>query len=154
VLAAAAGLQCTSLKPDCTGVDFFISSTRELGGDFGCVNVQVKSWSVPKESAGSWRYNGLTEKRFNALAGGARRVPRYLFLVVVPPDVGSYACADDKVLQLSHAAYWMSLADREKVADPSCERKVLVPVPQDHLLTVASLTALCEDPDRASRRVS
>jgi Domain of unknown function (DUF4365) len=112
----------------------------------------VKSWSAPRGSDSAWRYRGLTEKRFNALAG-PRRVPRFLFLVVVPPDVCTYAYADEEFLRLSRAAYWVSLADRAKVAEPKCERKVPVLIPRQNLLTVETLTALCEDADLAGRRI-
>lgn len=148
VLAAAAGLQCSPLTPDCTGVDLDISGTREVRGDFPCVKVQVKSWSVPRESGDAWRYGGLTEKRFNALAG-SRRVRRFLFLVVVPPDVGMYAYADEDFLRLSRAAYWVSLGDRDQVKDPRCDRRVPVLVPRRNLLTPESLRVLCEDADLA-----
>jgi hypothetical protein len=152
VLAAAAGLQCSPLTPDCTGVDLDITGTREVRDDFPCVKIQVKSWSVPRESGGAWRYGGLTEKRFNALAG-PRRVPRFLFLVVVPSDVSTYAYADEEFLRLGRAAYWVSLADRARVAEPRCDRKVPVHVPRQNLLTVETLTTLCEDADLAGRRV-
>jgi hypothetical protein len=152
-LAAAAGLQCSPLTPDCTGVDFDLSSPREIDGDFPCVKVQVKSWSVPKESGESWRYTGLTQKRFNALAG-VRRIPRFLFLVVVPPDVNMYAWADQDVLRLSHAAYWISLQDQEQFAAPVCERKIPLLIPKRNLLTAQSLKALCEDVVLADRGVS
>jgi hypothetical protein len=153
VLAAAAGLQCSPLTPDCTGVDLDISGTREVRGDFPCIRVQVKSWSRPRETDGAWRYDGLTEKRFNALAG-PRRVPRFLFLVIVPPDVGTYAYADDDCLRLSHAAYWVSLDGHEPLTEPSCQRKVQVLVPQKNLLTVRSLTDLLENADLMGRRAS
>jgi len=154
-LAAAAGLQCTSLKPDCNGVDLDISGPREVRGDFPCIKIQVKSWSVPRESGGFWRFNGLTEKRFNALAG-PRRVPRFLFIVIVPPDVTRFAQADTNGLLLSHAAYWVSLRDRPKITRAACDRRVQVPVPRQNLLTASRLVDLCEDPDLsgASWRVS
>ena len=148
VLAAAAGLQCTPLTPDCTGVDLDITGTAEVRGDFPCVKVQVKSWSVPRVSDGAWRYNGLTEKRFNALAG-PRRVPRFLFLVIVPPDAGNFADADDNLLRLSRAAYWISLSHRDQVKDGRCDRRVPILVPQRNLLTPTRLRALCEDADLA-----
>lgn len=148
VLAAAAGLQIAWPHPDCTGIDCHISSTREVERDFPLMSVQVKSWSVPvlTRDDGFWRYRGLTEKRFNALAGQGRRVPRYLFLVVVPPDIGKYSKANDECLLLRQAAYWVSLADVEQIPEPRCERKVQVMVPTGNLLTVESLTKLCEEP--------
>jgi hypothetical protein len=141
-------LQCSPLTPDCTGVDLDISGTLEVRGDFPCVKVQVKSWSVPRESDGVWRYRGLTEKRFNALAG-PRRVPRFLFLVVVPCDANGYAEASDELLRLHRAAYWVSLRDHEQIKDPRCDRKVQILVPRQNLLTPARLRSLAEDADLA-----
>lgn len=143
-LAGAAGLSVARQDPDCTGIDFWISSTREVRDDVPLVAVQVKSWSVPSSGDGFWRFRGLTEKRFNALVG-ARRVPRFLFVVTVPPCIEDYACADDNLLKLSHAAYWVSLRDFEKIREPSCDRKVRVMIPQENLLNVDSLTKLCEE---------
>jgi hypothetical protein len=119
-----------------------MSTTYEVDDDFARLEVQVKSWSAPVGDGESWRYRGLTEKRFNALAG-RRRVPRYLFIVHVPDDVDSYACADKDVLTLKHAAYWVSLRDRERIPGPHCGRKIPVMVPQQNLLTVEELTKLC-----------
>ncbi|WP_283134648.1 DUF4365 domain-containing protein [Rhizohabitans arisaemae] len=147
VLAAAAGLQATPLTPDCTGVDFYLCLPREIDGDFPRMEVQVKTWSTPKSRNGRWHYRGLTEKRFNALAG-KRRLPRYLFLVVVPPNAQDFVRADSHALQLSHAAYWISLEAEQRIDAPDCKRTVEVTIPESNLLTVASLLNLF-DPLRA-----
>lgn len=106
----------------------------------------MKSWSTPRGSDEAWRYTGLTEKRFNALAG-QRRVPRLLFLVIVPPDTGAFASADEELLRLSRAAYWVSLEDLEQIENPRCERRVPVLVPRQNLLTTKTLRHLCEEAD-------
>jgi len=116
--------------------------------------VQVKSWSVPVERAGGWRYNRLTQKRFNALAGRNRRFPTFLFLVIVPADSARYAWADEDALRLSRAAYWVSLADYEQIPNAVCDRRVQVIVPQTNLLTVETLVALCEGGELPGRRAS
>ena len=143
VLAAAAGLGATKKQPDCTGVDFQICATHLVADDYPQVEVQVKSWSTPKGTDGYWTYRGLTEKRFNAIAGDSWRVPRLLFLVIVPHDT-EYADADERLLRLSHAAYWISLRHASKIPAPSCDRKVQISVPKRNLLTVQALTDLCE----------
>jgi Domain of unknown function (DUF4365) len=148
VLAAAAGLQCSPLTPDCTGVDYDISGTQELRGDFPCMKVQVKSWSAPKGSDDAWHYGGLTEKRFNALAG-PRRLPRFLFVVIVPRDTDTFAEADDDLLRLSRAAYWVSLENSPRIENPSCQRRVRLLIPKQNLLTAKSLRVLCEEADLA-----
>lgn len=144
VLGAAAGLSVSKLEPDCTGIDFMIRATREVDDDFPAAMVQVKTWSVPRDGGDAWRYDGLTQKRYNALAG-RRRVPHYLFLVIVPSDSSRYALADQEMLRLSHAAYWVSLAGQPKIADPRCQRKVPILVPKQNLLTADSFRSLCED---------
>lgn len=83
VLGAAAGLSVSKVEPDCTGIDFMIRATREVDDDFPAAMVQVKTWSVPRDSGDAWRYSELTQKRYNALAG-RRRIPHYLFLVHRP----------------------------------------------------------------------
>lgn len=145
VLGAAAALQVSPLEPDCTGTDFVFRATQEVDGDFPTAMVQVKTWSVPRSSGDLWRYSGLTQKRYNALAG-RKRIPHYLFLVIVPPDVSRFALADPDALRLSHAAYWVSLEGKPRIAEPSCQRTVQVHVPVRNLLTVESLRALCELP--------
>lgn len=138
MLAAAAGLQASPLTPDCTGVDFDLTYPREVDGDFPCMKVQVKSWSRPRRQGEFWRYGGLTEKRFNALAG-PRRVPRYLFVVMVPENAADFARADADSLRLHHAAYWMSLEDHKRLDGPRCDRRVEVLIPEANLLTVDTL---------------
>jgi hypothetical protein len=144
VLAAAAGLSVAWPRPDCTGVDCHLGGTSEVDDDFPLLQAQIKSWSAPAGDDQFWRYHGLTEKRFNALAG-PRRTPRYLFLVIVPREVHLYSIADDQGLLLSQAAYWLSLADSVRLADPRCDRRVRVRVPKANLLTVESLAKLCEE---------
>ncbi|WP_157253587.1 DUF4365 domain-containing protein [Nonomuraea typhae] len=145
-LAGAAGLQMGKPYPDVTGIDYDFTLTWEVDGDFPCLKAQVKSWSAPKLVDGFWKYRGLTEKQFNALAG-QRRVPRYLFVVIVPEDLTTFIHADKHRLQLKQAAYWISLADRERIAGARADRKVEVLIPEDNLLTVDRLLGLL-DPGR------
>ncbi len=105
------------------------------------MEVQVKTWSTPKERDGFWRYDRLNENRFNLLTG-KRRVPRYLFLLIVPPDAERYAVATEDSLTLTRAAYWVSLADEPKILNPSSSSYVQVSVPKSNLLTVESLLKL------------
>ncbi|MGP3920440.1 DUF4365 domain-containing protein [Nonomuraea sp. 10N515B] len=143
VLASAAGLQAYKPVPDCTGVDLQIGLPSEIEDDFPRMEVQVKTWSTPKESGNSWRYGRLDEKRFNLLVG-KRIIPRFLFLVIVPPEGDRYAMADPAALTLSHAAYWVSLAGQPKIPNPSSAKHVQVAVPKSNLLSVDSLVKLFE----------
>jgi hypothetical protein len=143
MLSAAAGFAVAKPHPDLAGIDLHIVGMTEVDDDFPLAKVQVKSWSTPHGDDLAWRYDRLNEKQFNSLAG-QRTVPAFLFLIVVPPDPRDYALADAQRLQLCYAAYWVSLADRPKIPDPDSNRHVSVTVPRTNLLTVESLTSLCE----------
>jgi hypothetical protein len=142
-LAAAAGFGVAKPYPDLAAIDFHIVGMSEVADDYPLAKVQVKSWSTPDGDDFGWRYDRLNEQQFNALAG-RQAVPAFLFLIVVPPDSRDFAHADAQRLQLSHAAYWVSFADRQRILNPSTKRRVRVTIPRANLLTVESLTALCE----------
>jgi hypothetical protein len=143
MLAASAGFGVAEPRPDVAGIDFHIVGLSEVDDDFPLAKVQVKSWSTPHGDDLSWHYDRLNEKQFNAIAG-SRLVPAFLFVIVVPPDSRDYARINDQRLQLCHAGYWVSLAHRPKFPNPSANRTVTVHVPRKNLLTIESLTALCE----------
>lgn len=142
VLAAAAGLQISKSVPDASGEDYELKSPSRGSRDFPRLEAQVKSWSRPRGSDNHWRYDGLTEKQFDSLAGGGFRVPRYLFLVIVPDAVDAYSDVDHECLRLNHAAYWASFADDERPTAPSADKRRPVEVPKDNLLDVKALWAL------------
>jgi hypothetical protein len=154
VLAAAAGFSVAKPYPDISGIDLQIDGTRGMTNGIPLARAQVKSWSAPQGDDDSWHYRGLNERQFNILAERRTPVPVFLFLVVVPPKISDFAHADCGRLQLSHAAYWVSLADRAQIPDPDVGRKVPVHVPRQNLLTVESLTGLCESPDVPPRRTA
>ena len=74
--------------------------------------------------------------------------------MIVPRDRTRYARAEDEALRLSHAAYWVSLADCEKIQGAACNRRVPIVVPKQNLLTVESLVALIEGKDLQGRTAS
>jgi Domain of unknown function (DUF4365) len=136
-LAAAAGYG--SMKPDPDrGIDLFIIDHHSLP----VAVAQVKSWRVPRSTGRTWRYPNLTEKQYNVIAGNLA-VPAYLFIVVVPREPQHYTQAGEQQLLARRAAYWVSLAGRPKIQNPS-DSRVQVDVPCDNLLTVDSLASLCE----------
>ncbi len=144
VLASAAGLTVAKSDLDVTGEDFTLTHNGPLGGvRIPKIDVQVKSWSKPgaaKYRDGIWKY-GLPAGQFNKLAGTGFDLRRYLFLVIVPADLSSYADGQQGQLVLRHSAYWVSLKDREPVdADP--KSNIAVDVPAANLLTVDTLLGL------------
>jgi hypothetical protein len=136
-LAAAAGY--SSNKPEFDGgIDVLITDHHSLP----VAAAQVKSWSVPKNTGGTWHYPNLTEKQYNVIVGD-KAVPTYLFIVIVPRDPQHYTHASEQQFLARRAAYWVSLADRPAIPNPT-DKRVRVDVPCDNLLTVHSFAQLCE----------
>lgn len=148
-LAVAAGVVASPLSggDDIEGIDFYASLPRDVRGRrYPMIGVQVKTTASPKLSMtrSVFKFRGLDEVGFNDLAGDGFQIPRFLVVVVVPPNDSEYARATTEALQLRYAAYWLSLADRELVAHPRRDRKVTVDVPRQNLLTVESLLRMFE----------
>ncbi|WP_018216032.1 DUF4365 domain-containing protein [Salinispora vitiensis] len=143
VLASAAGLIAGQQDVDHTGVDFSIDFPGTRGTvRFPKIEAQVKSWSCPTGTDLDWLYP-MNVRHYNNLAGEGFAVSRYLFLIIIPPDAGQYAQADETSLRLSHCGYWASLRERPLI-DQAAQRKVTVSVPKRNLLTVDGLRALLE----------
>lgn len=143
-MACAAGLLASRPVLDVDGVDWTIGYSGALGSlRSPKIELQVKTWSKrPLAKNTAWRYR-LSVKHFNALAGSGFAVPRFLVLVTVPAEITGYALCDDAGMTLCHAAYWVSLVDREQVPEGDGEPKtVAVEVPRGNLLTPESLIKL------------
>lgn len=146
VLGAAAGLTAAKQDLDVTGVDLMLCEPTDGGGvRYPSVEVQVKSWCDPRGTDSHWLYDGLTEVQFNRLAGGGFRIPRYLFVVIVPRESELYGLAGEGHLLLNHAAYWTSLAGFDPVAEPGDSRRRRVEIPKANLLTTQTLRRLLLD---------
>lgn len=116
-LASTAGLLVSRPTVDLDGVDWLIGHPGPMGtARSPKIEVQVKTWSNPTGDAASWSYR-LRRDHFNQLAGPGFSIPRYLVVVTVPDDVSRFAVCDSECMRLHHAAYWVSLADREQVPD-------------------------------------
>ena len=140
-LASAAGFTSAKANLDVDGVDWQIAHVGAKGTTRSPkIEVQVKSWSTPSGSSDAWRFP-IAVKHFNRLAGPGFQVPRYLALIIVPPDVSEYATANDELCELRHAAFWASLAMREQL-DEGGQETIIVDVPKGNLLTVESLQVL------------
>jgi len=148
VLASAAGLLVYTPDKDYDGVDFLLRWPGRVGPAASpAIDVQVKSWSRPRKSGGIWRFDGLTEKQFNKLAGRDFIVPRYLFLVVVPDDPGQYSEISADGMLLRHQGYYLSLREEALFSEPSPTRRPTVHVPIGNILTIRTLQTLML-PDR------
>ncbi|MQA95961.1 MAG: DUF4365 domain-containing protein [Streptosporangiales bacterium] len=145
VLASAAGLLVYTPDLDRDGVDFLLRWPGPgLVGPAAspAIDVQVKSWSVPKKSGGFLRFDGLNEVQFNKLAGPNFQVPRVLFVVVVPTEKDAYSEIRTEGMLLRHQAYYLSLHGEEPISEPDKERRRAVQVPIGNVLTVRSLQSL------------
>jgi hypothetical protein len=149
-LATAAGAVSTATKggDDIEGIDFKIGLPYEVRGvRYPQIGVQVKTASAPQLSANGavWKFRGLDEVQYNDLAG-LFQVPRFLVVITVPKERGHYARVTHEALELRHVGYWLSLADRQPIVQPSRKRKVTVDIPVRNRLTVESLLSMF-DPD-------
>jgi hypothetical protein len=145
-VAAAAGLVVAKPDPDYDGIDFFLKYPRSAGTLYlPQIDVQVKSARNPEESETHWRYR-LAARHFNELAGVSDGAPRFLILVIVPPNVHEYTEADNGSLRLLRAGYWTSLVDQEPDWSLPADKKVSVKIPKRNLLTVESLLGLLTRP--------
>lgn len=129
--------------PDVAGIDLVILGTGGPQRGLPLATVQVKSWSSQHRNEHAWRYRDLTEDQFNVLAG-ERIVPAFLVLVVVPEDARDYVHARRERLELCHAAYWKSFADKQTIETPNARRRIPpFDIPFSNLLTVDTLIRLC-----------
>jgi hypothetical protein len=143
VLASAAGLLVYEFDLDRDGIDLGLRFPGRLSDAASPgIEVQVKSWSTPRPSAGLWRYDGLNEEQFNKLAGDDYSVPRYLFLVQVPSDRRAYADIGPDGMLLRYLGYFQSFQQEPRIAQPDRRRRRPVQVPTANVLTVHALHGL------------
>jgi hypothetical protein len=143
VLASAAGLLVFTPDLDHDGVDFLIRWPGKIGAAASpAIDAQVKSWSRPRNIDGYLHFNGLNEVQFNKLAGSDYTVPRYLFLVTVPPDKETYSEILTDGMLLRHQGYYLSLRAEMPIENPSTGRHRSVRIPLGNILTVRTLPAL------------
>ena len=151
-MACASGFTTSKMNLDVDGVDWQVAHPGPKGTTRSPkIEVQVKTASTPDIKGDSFKYR-LTVRHYNFLAGPGFQVPRYLALVVVPPNRKAYAVCGHEGMQLGTAAYWLSLADMDVIPDEADDAKsVNVLVPKSNLLSVTTLTALVVgEPARAA----
>ncbi|WP_261562421.1 DUF4365 domain-containing protein [Frankia tisae] len=150
-LAAAAGLLIYRPEPDLDGVDLGFRYPGRSGlVSSPTVEVQVKSWSKPQVSGGEFLYDGLDGVQYNKLVDGPFVVPRFLVIVIVPPDSDSYTRIDTDGLLLRRLAYFHGFDGATPLREPARRRGPRIRVPVGNVLTVSSLRRLvhaCAAPD-------
>ncbi|MGW5051383.1 DUF4365 domain-containing protein [Actinokineospora sp. NPDC004072] len=143
VLASSAGLVWSEDDVDLDGIDLCIKLPGRTPRGFSPrIDVQVKTVSAVRPRGGVIDFRGLDEGQFTKLAGTDFLVPRYLFVVHVPPRAELYADLSTAGLLLRHIGYYVSLRDRSPIAAPDRRRRTKVEVPLGNVLTAASLRAL------------
>ena len=143
-LAAAAGLVIDSPDWD-DGIDMTLRSPEGMGpASRPRIDVQVKSWSRPRDAGAFYIYDRLSEVQFNQLAAPESMAKRYLFVVLVPYDTGALADLYTRGTLFRYYANYVSLHGQDLLPDPSKDRKKKVQVPKANVLTVRTLRELLQ----------
>ena len=144
-LASAAGLLVYTYDLDRDGVDLGLRAPgRYTRYASPSVEFQIKTssrWSTPGTALS---YRGLTEAQFNRLVGPTQ-VPRYLVIILVPPDREEYAVIGAAGMVLRYIGYYVSLRDLPAIAEPDKRRRVRIDVPTANVLTVDTVRALARN---------
>jgi hypothetical protein len=137
-LATAAGLHVSACDVIQDGVDF---GFRFPSSVFPAVEARVVWTAKPREEDAQWCYDGLDEVCFNRLAGLDFTVPRFLFLLVLPPDRAYLSFQSDGMV-LHHLGYFHPMAHELPVAAPDRSRCRPVQLSLARVLTGSSLRDL------------
>ena len=145
LIAASSGLTVARTHPDVDGADLIIGYKGQAGNTrHPKVELQVKTWSKPKFDENLWRYR-MSSLQFNELAGRDYGLPRFLVLVIVPPDPADYISPGHSELAVRNLAYWVSLEHLNRI-DETLRSTVPVDVPRRNLLTGETLKHLVTRP--------
>ncbi|MDF5753101.1 DUF4365 domain-containing protein [Spongiactinospora sp. TRM90649] len=146
-LASAAGLLVYQDDLDHDGIDLGFRYPGRTGYiSSPAIEVQVKSWSAPICKGPELVFPRLTETQYNKLAAGPFLVPRYLFVVVVPPEIDRYARVETDGLILSRLCYYRGFDGEPPIPAPSKTRTRPVQLPLGNVLTVRALRELVGAP--------
>ncbi|WP_433197344.1 DUF4365 domain-containing protein [Nocardia sp. CA-107356] len=143
VLASAAGLIWSQDDVDLDAVDLCLKLPGRTPRGFSPrIDVQVKTVRKLDVSDGLINYSRLSYAQFNKLAGTDFTVPRYLFVVHVPPSIALYADLSTYGLLLRHIGYYVSLSDQPPLPTSDPNRHIRVKIPLSNVLTAESLRSL------------
>ncbi|MET1073241.1 MAG: DUF4365 domain-containing protein [Umezawaea sp.] len=145
-LASGAGLLWAEDDVDLDGIDLCIKMPGRTPRGFSPrIDVQIKTVSTAVPRHGMIDFDGLDQAQFNKLAGDDFVVPRYLFVVHVPPKAHLYTDLSTAGLLLRHIGYHHSLRDRTPFPAPDRRSRTRVKIPLGNVLTTTSLRALIAD---------
>lgn len=137
-LATAAGLHVSVCDATADGVDF---GFRFPSAVFPAIEARVVWTAKPRGESAEWCYDGLDEVCFNRLAGQDFTVPRFLFLLVLPPD-RAYVSFQSDGMVLRHLGYFHPMGDEAPVPAPDRSRCRPVQISLARVLTGSSLREL------------
>ncbi|GAB3277783.1 hypothetical protein GCM10027589_03690 [Actinocorallia lasiicapitis] len=147
-LASAAGLLVFKDDLDHDGVDLGFKYPGRSGLIASpAIEVQVKSWSTPVIKGSELVYRGLNELQYNKLVHGPFLVPRYLFVVVVPPDAERYVRVETDGLVLSRLCYYRGFDGEAPILEPDAGRHPPLRLSLGDVLTVKALRELVGAPE-------
>ena len=145
-VAATAGVTCQLQDEDIDGVDIMLRKGR-----WPALDVQVKSWTVPVERGGCFKYR-LKRRNYDILresGEGTRGNPIILVLVVMPAEGEKWLSLDDEGMLLRGRACWVSLEGMPP--SPLQGDKLLIDVPTANVFSPEALTAMMERIAREGR---
>ncbi|MET9625889.1 hypothetical protein ABZX92_00370 [Lentzea sp. NPDC006480] len=137
-LATAAGLHVSACDVAADGVDF---GFRFPASVFPAIEARVVWTAEPSGEGAEWCYDGLDELCFNRLAGQDFTVPRFLFLLVLPPDQAYVSFQSDGMV-LRHLGYFHPMGDEVPVSAPDRSRSRPVQISLARVLTGPALREL------------
>ncbi|MDO6537411.1 DUF4365 domain-containing protein [Alteromonas stellipolaris] len=102
------------------------------------IEVQLKCTSQNNGSDEHLKFV-LPIKNYNDLRGDGLLCPRYLFVLVVPNDVGEWMLHESNYTTIMHCCYWISLMDYPDTLNTT---NITIDIPKENLLTSDSLFSL------------
>lgn len=137
-VAALAGCSAAEPEPDVDDIDWTLSC--RLAPRRPKLDLQVKSWTHATGTPEAVHYP-LKRNSYDGLILTNLLIPRFLILVLVPPQPEAWLTVSPEQLVLRRCAYWCSLAGLPASEN---ESSVTVQVPRANLFDVAALTGLMQ----------
>lgn len=137
-VAALAGCSAAEPAPDVDDIDWTLSC--RLRPRRPKLDLQVKSWTRDTGTPEALHYP-LQRKNYDGLVLTNLLIPRFLVLVLVPPQPDDWLSVSPEQLVLRRCAFWCSLAGQPESENIST---VTVQVPRANLFDVAAVTRLMQ----------
>jgi hypothetical protein len=144
-LAAHAGLNCISLSVDDDSVDIGFKGRGYRGSRIRSPQIELQLKCTGRELIdGDVIKYPLKKKNYEDLRGQDFSAPRYLAVLLVPPEVEKWIGHQEDHISLYNNCYWVSLRDALAIKNKA---SVTIDVPLNQRLTSHTLRTMI---DRAS----